>query len=87
LGAAGAEDEARTWWHGWRAPGTHIPGVITAGTFYAAEGRVFWDVHAPEKAIAIGLHDERFVKIVVGVDDPPAEIARIQAAIAAAKSS
>jgi len=40
-GVASAEDEARQWWQGVRAPGTHLPGVITAGTFYAREGRVF----------------------------------------------
>lgn len=25
---------ARGWWHGIRLPGTNLPGVITAGTFY-----------------------------------------------------
>jgi len=25
---------ARGWWHGLRMPGTNIPGVLTAGTFY-----------------------------------------------------
>lgn len=25
---------AHGWWHGLRMPGTNIPGVLTAGTFY-----------------------------------------------------
>src|SRR5690242_18028188 len=36
---------ARGWWHGIRMPGTQLPGVITAGTFYQHGKRVFWDVH------------------------------------------
>ena len=32
------------WWRGWRWPGTNIPGVITAGTFYRRGKREFWDV-------------------------------------------
>ena len=27
----------------------HLPGVITAGTFYQEGERVFWDVHDPER--------------------------------------
>jgi hypothetical protein len=54
------------WWHGVRMPGTSVPGVITAGTFYQDGKRVFRDVHHPEKTIVIDLHDERFNELVVG---------------------
>ncbi|KKI99888.1 hypothetical protein [Prochlorothrix hollandica] len=30
-----------------RAPGTAIPGVMRAGTFYTKQGREFWSVTAP----------------------------------------
>jgi len=53
-------------------PGTNVPGVITAGTFYQDGKRVFWDVHNPEKTIIIDLHDERYNELVVEVDDPNA---------------
>ena len=43
-----------------RMPGTNVPGVITAGTFYQDGKRVFWDVHHPEKTIMIDPHDERY---------------------------
>lgn len=43
-----ASEEARRWWHGVRAPGTPIAGVITAGTFLKDGGWVFRDVHDAE---------------------------------------
>jgi len=76
------EDEARTWHHGVRAPGTNLPGVITAGTFHEHGERVFWDVHHPERAIALSLRDERYARLVVEVDDPDETIAAIDAALA-----
>jgi hypothetical protein len=41
----------------------------------------FWDVHDPDKAIAIRLHDERYAKVIIGVDDPAAIATEIGAAI------
>lgn len=61
-----------------RMPGTNIPGVITAGTFYQDGKRVFWDVHRPENTIVIDLHDERFNELVVEVADPAAAVSLIQ---------
>jgi hypothetical protein len=72
---------ARGWYHGIRMPGTNVPGVITAGTFYQDGKRVFWDVHHPEKTIVIDLHDERFSELVVEVADPGAAVKLIQAAL------
>ncbi len=51
---------AKGWWHGWRLPGTSIPGVLTAGTFYQDGKRVFWDVHNPDNTVVIELRDERY---------------------------
>src|SRR5262245_51862982 len=58
------------WWHGIKLPGTNIPGVLTAGTFYQHGQRVFWDVHDPNKSIIIELHDDRFDELILEVDDP-----------------
>lgn len=71
---------ARSWWHGLRMPGTNLPGVITAGTFYQDGKRVFWDVHHPENTIVIGLHDEKYNELIVEVADPQAAINLIQSA-------
>jgi DNA-binding transcriptional regulator LsrR (DeoR family) len=68
-------------------PGTEVPGVITAGTFYEHGERVFWDVHHPERAIALSLRDERYAKLVVEVEDPEATIAAIEAALLGRSSS
>lgn len=72
---------ARGWFHGIRMPGTSVPGVITAGTFYQDGKRVFWDVHHPEKTIVIDLHDERYNELVVEVEDPGAAVRLIQNAL------
>lgn len=72
---------ARGWWHGIRMPGTSVPGVITAGTFYQDGKRVFWDVHHPEKTIVIDLRDERFTQLVVEVADIEAAVRLIQNAL------
>ncbi|MGD1082366.1 MAG: hypothetical protein ABR881_28950 [Candidatus Sulfotelmatobacter sp.] len=72
---------ARGWYQGIRMPGTSVPGVITAGTFYQDGKRVFWDVHHPEKTIVIDLRDERYNELVVEVDDPDAAIKLIQNAL------
>jgi hypothetical protein len=74
-------EAARGWYHGIRMPGTNVPGVITAGTFYQDGKRVFWDVHHPEKTIVIDLHDERYNELVVEVDDPEAAVRLIQNAL------
>jgi hypothetical protein len=73
---------AHGWWHGIRAPGTSIPGVLTAGTFYQHGKRVFWDVHDPENVVVVELADERYDELVVEVADPAAVVALIAAAVA-----
>ncbi len=66
---------------GLRGPGAHLPGVITAGTFHLDGERVFWDVHNGTKAVVIELADERYARLVVEVDDPPAAVSLIEQAI------
>ncbi len=70
---------ARGWRHGWRVPGTNLPGVITAGTFYQDGKRVFWDVHNPDQTVVIDLRDERYNQLVVEVADPDAAVALLKA--------
>ncbi|AGL17679.1 hypothetical protein [Actinoplanes sp. N902-109] len=62
---------------GVRAPGTHVPGVLVAGTFHTEGERVFWAVHDPAKALVIELTDERYARLVVEVDDPRGTADRI----------
>src|SRR5215204_2874151 len=68
-------------WKSLRLTATQIPWVVTAGTFYQDGERVFWDVHDPKKAVVIRLKDERYARLVIGTEDPPATAAAIQGAI------
>lgn len=71
----------RQWYHGLKAPGTSIPHVITAGTFYRDGQRIFWDIHRPEKAVIISLRDETYHELVIEVEDPDIFIAQLKMAI------
>ncbi len=66
---------------GIRMPGTHIPGVIAAGTFVHEGDSVFWDVHDPAKAVALDLRDERYSKLIIEVADPIATIGAVKQAL------
>lgn len=73
-------------WRLIRAPGTLVPGVVRAGSFYhVGEGWYFFDVHDPEKSVAIDLADEHYKRLVVQVDGerPEEAAARIAAAVSA----
>ena len=72
---------ARGWWKGIRAPGTHIPGVIVAGTFYHDGKRVFWDVRDAERTIVLELLDESYDQLIVEVADPLAAVAKIESVV------
>ncbi len=62
----------------WKAPGSSVAGVLTAGS-YVDDGRwMFWDVHhSGEHAITITIAHERYEAIVVDVEDPAATVAKI----------
>jgi hypothetical protein len=76
--------EAGRIWHGIRV-GANIPGVVTAGTFFTGDGKVFYDVHDANRTVAIDLEDETYTRLIVEVDDdetPELVAARIRAAMA-----
>jgi hypothetical protein len=74
-------EAARGWWHGIRLPGTQIPGVLTAGTFYQRDGAVFYDVHDPERTVVVELEHEHYQRLVIEVEDPSDVAASLNAAI------
>ncbi|MFH8443283.1 hypothetical protein ACH4D3_18870 [Streptomyces sp. NPDC018026] len=67
---------------GIRAPGSHLPGVITAGTFYQDGEKIFWDVRDPSKAVVVELADEQYARLVLQVEDPRAAVALVERALA-----
>lgn len=68
---------------GLRAPGTHVPGIITAGTFHQHGERIFWDVTDGSRAIVIEFVDEDFARLVITVEDPRASVELANRAIRA----
>ena len=74
-------------WKGFKAAGARIPGHLAAGTFHQSGGWVFWDVHDPDSTVIVELHDERYSRLVVEVDDPGAVIARVEAALSSGSGS
>ena len=74
-------EPARGWWHGLRLPGTQIPGLLTAGTFYTSEGFVFYDVHEPDNTIVLELTHEHYKRLVVEVENPASAVALVQSAL------
>jgi hypothetical protein len=57
-------------WKGIRFPGSHIPGVLVAGTFHKGGERHFWDVRHGSRAIEIRLSGQRYNRLFVEVADP-----------------
>jgi hypothetical protein len=78
---------ARGWWHGFRMPGSQLPGVFTAGTFYQNGEKIFWDVHNPDNAIVIELHDERYNELIVEVENPSFAVDQIRGALSSNSGS
>lgn len=76
-------ERARRAFPGLRFPGTHIPAVYTAGTYYQSDFRPdFWTVRRPERAIVIQCRkDAAYHEIIVEVADPVGTVARIRAAL------
>ncbi len=63
-------EPAKGLWHGIRFPGTQIPGLITAGSFYQDGDWVFYDVHSPDNTIVLDLDHEHYKKLVIEVENP-----------------
>lgn len=79
-GARVDPEAARGWWKGIRAPGTHVPGLIVAGTYYRNGERTFYDVVHAERAVVVELEGQRYDRLVVEVADPEETVRRLRAA-------
>jgi len=76
--------EAHEIWKGWTVAALSLSDVVTIGRLVYRGEWAFWDVHDPDKAIAIHLHDEHYARLVIGVDDPAGVAAEIARAVSAA---
>jgi hypothetical protein len=79
----GAQPLEKRWWFGlgWRVPGSMIPGVVIAGTYLARGDRVFVYWTRKKQPLQINLHNHRYNRLIVGVDDADAWADAINAAI------
>ena len=55
-------------WKDVRLPGTFLPGVIKAGTYYTSHGREFWYATRDEDCLTLELDDEFYKKIVLTIE-------------------
>jgi hypothetical protein len=65
----------------WKLPGTYLPRVIVAGSYYGRGEWTFCDVRNPDKAAIITLSGERYRRLIVEVDDPEGTIALVRGAL------
>ncbi len=66
---------------GSRRPGTHLPGVLTAGTFKVRGEKDLWMVGRNEHVLVIELTDHTYRHLVLGVEDPEAATEALRAAL------
>lgn len=76
-------EEPMSNWAELRAPGTFIPGIIKAGTYYTTKGKEFWYVTRSMDYLTLELRDEPYRRIILTVDYSQVWAERISAAIVA----
>ena len=79
--------EPQSDWAAIRAPGTFLPGVIKAGTYYSKTGKEFWYVTTDRDYLTLELHDEPYRRIVITIPDNLAWGERIDRALTASARS
>ena len=77
-GATVDPPEAHHWYKGIKF-GTNLPGVISAGTFWTSDGKLFYDMHDADRTVAIELEHDQYTRVIVEVDDPEAVARQIMA--------
>ncbi|MBD0264448.1 MAG: hypothetical protein ICV85_01195 [Tolypothrix sp. T3-bin4] len=61
--------EPQSNWKELRAPGSFIPGVVKAGTYYTDRGKEFWCVNKKTNYLIIELRDESYKRIILTSDN------------------
>ncbi|MFK5705266.1 hypothetical protein ACLHIM_02830 [Ligilactobacillus sp. LYQ112] len=64
-----------------RSPGTSIPGVYYAGTYYQDHRKLFLNVKRTQTPLVIQLHDAEYEQLILGVTDPTALAQQINVAV------
>jgi hypothetical protein len=66
---------------GFRAPGTYLPGFMTAGTFRSRGEKDLWMVGRTDRVLVIELAEESYRHVIVQVEDPEAAVEALRAAM------
>jgi hypothetical protein len=61
----------------WRCPGTSLPRVIIAGTYYGRGRKEFWNTHFRTGTIVFDLKNVEYTRIVVDVEDSDTILAEL----------
>lgn len=61
-------EEPQSNWAEIRAPGTFLPGVIKAGTYYTRNGKEFWYVTRDKDYLTLNLKEEPYKRIIITID-------------------
>lgn len=57
-------------WNEWRIPGTYMPYIIKAGTYYTPRGKEFWYRTWKKRfCVALKLNNHKFDGVIVGFKD------------------
>lgn len=75
------DDGFRGWALGIRAPGTSVPGLISAGHYHKGGDLQFVFVTRGNRPVVIELANEKWARIVLGVADARSVAGQINAAI------
>jgi hypothetical protein len=67
-------------WKGIRMPGTHLPFVIVAGTYYKDGEKRFYDVRRGDRALELRLDGADFQRVTLRVRDPEAALRTVRQA-------
>lgn len=65
---ATADRPSFCWWE-IRAPGTFVPALIKAGTYYTERGKEFWYATNNGNFLVLELREEEFVRIVLTLEE------------------
>ncbi|MEX2599742.1 MAG: hypothetical protein WD533_08815 [Dehalococcoidia bacterium] len=75
------DDKPSNYWKALRIPGTFVPWVIKAGTYYSAVGREFWYATTGKPFLVLYVNKEgKYDRVVLGLDDAEVWAQRIQSA-------
>ncbi len=58
-------------WLDLRAPGTYVPWLIKAGTYYTGRGKEFWyaDLRKKDKYLTINLKENSYKRLVLTIEE------------------